>query len=326
MEKSDEFALIRSLSALLPQSKSSGVLIGIGDDCSVTQINDNDVQLVSKDLLVEKIHFDLNYTDFYSLGYKALAVNLSDIAAMGGRPLHFYLGLAFNAAETSEESIKELYRGIGDLAKREKVSLLGGDLTSSPDALMISITIIGKAKSDQLLLRSGAKIGDRIFLSGVVGDSSAGLDALRRGVGSDYQGLVDAHLRPSSELAFAQQLAATKYAHSAIDVSDGLSGDSLHIADASDCSLVIDKAKIPLSDTLREYAKHYHLDPYAFALHGGEDYKLLISGDSSLSKIFPTLIDIGEVVSRREYGSYIVDEEGKEKVLESLSWNHLKIS
>jgi len=248
-----------------------GVRLGIGDDAAWVE-HPRGSSLITADLLIEGIHFDLNWTSLADLGHKSLAVNLSDIAAMGGIPAYVVLSLGIPANFDSEQ-VDELYRGINRLARKQRVSVIGGD-TNIADALLISVCVIGDPINHPIR-RSGAQVGDDIYVTGTLGDAALGLELLRqkrhrhrRAAGQ----LLQRHHRPTPRLAAGALLAKRKLAKAMIDISDGLIQDLGHICTASHVGALIYQDKLPLSRAYRALAGKANL---RFALSGGEDYELL---------------------------------------------------
>jgi thiamine-monophosphate kinase len=265
-----EFGLIERVRRSLPQGR--GVRIGIGDDAAWVE-NRFGSSLLSTDLLIEGVHFDLKWMSLFTLGYKTLAVNLSDIAAMGGIPSYALLSLGIPAHFGSEE-IAEFYRGVKTLAHQSRVALVGGD-TSIAESLLISACILGDAPY-RPIARRGAKIGNDIYVTGTVGDSSLGLELLKSGSfprGTGPAGfLISRHRQPTPRVGLGVILARERLATAMIDISDGLVQDLGHICKASGVGALIWEDKLPLSAAYRDLAGK---SGAKYALSGGEDYELL---------------------------------------------------
>lgn len=299
------------------------VLQGIGDDCAVTRGDDGTLRLCTTDMLVEEVHFRLRDLSAAELGRKALAVNLSDIAAMGGWALDAYVAVALPAA-LDGRFLAELEGGMADLAAEHGLAVLGGDTTRSPGPLVLSITVIGAAEQGKVLLRSGARPGDRLYVSGPLGDSAAGLHALTQGHGDDDElarPLIARHLAPRARLELGRRLAQSGAARAAMDLSDGLSTDLPRLLAASSVSARVDAERVPLSAALKRYCEREELDPLALALHGGEDYELLLSGDAGLAQRVEGLIEIGEILPRAEACELVLHFEGQERALCPGGWD-----
>ena len=256
---------------------------GIGDDAALIKPHVNHEWLVSKDLLVEGIHFDTRLSSFQDIGYKAAAVNLSDIAAMGGTPLYLLLGLAIPPSRTTVD-IRNLYRGLNAFCKKFSVKVIGGDTCASRTDICLSLTVIGKVKTGHALCRDGAKAGDRIYVSGTLGDSGAGLHLLKKRHGNPGQlpqsvvrFLIMRHQRPTPRVELGQLLSTHQIASSAIDLSDGLSGDLHHICQAIQVGATIDTPYLPISRQCASYVKYSRDSLIDLALNNGEDYELLFT-------------------------------------------------
>ncbi len=258
----NEFELIGKFVAQFEVPKSPS---GPGDDCAV--IGKRGLSCVTTDAVVEGVHFTRRTFSLEDIGHKALAVNLSDLAAMGAVPDWFTVALGL-PEDVNGADLTKLARGMSKLANAHGATLVGGNVTSSKQ-LSLTITAAGTLPSKPLL-RSGAEVGDGLYVSGPLGDAAAGLECLREGF--NVKPLIAAQRRPSPHLAFAAH--ARKFASAAIDVSDGLAQDLGHLCTASGVGAELWSDAVPMSDALRDYASEQALD---FALTGGEDYVLLIS-------------------------------------------------
>lgn len=241
----------------------------IGDDCAILPYTEGHVLLITTDALVEGIHFLLDKISPYDLGHKAMAVNVSDIAAKGGVPFAATISLSMPKT-TTLEWLQEFYRGLQETAESSGAEIVGGDTTGSPGPLFISITVLGKMAKAQVKRRSAAKIGDIVCTTGFVGDSAAGLKALLDGLSSD---LIAVHQRPRPHLKEGAFLATFDEVHAMMDLSDGLASDTKRIADESNCQITIDPSKLPLSPTFIK--EGWQGDDLGF--NGGEDYCLLLT-------------------------------------------------
>ena len=234
--------------------RTEGVVKAIGDDCCVFRAPENKVILLTTDMLVEDIHFLKNAITPHELGRKTLAVNISDIAAMGGTPGEAVISIAIPAT-IEVEYLDRLYEGMKAIAREFGVNLLGGDTTSSPKHLVINVALVGWAAEDEVLYRSGAKEGDVIFLTGAVGASAAGLDIILSGRNFVKRGeLFEAHLNPTPQIKEGRIIAELKIAHSLIDVSDGVASDLGHICEESGVGAVLEESAIPVTETFQNYA------------------------------------------------------------------------
>ncbi len=257
-----------------------GVILGIGDDCaavSLKQIKGN--LLWTMDTLVEGVHFSLSYITLAQLGWKALVVNLSDIAAMGGEPLHALVSLGW-PPERDLALALELAEGLAQAAREYGVAIIGGDTVASPGLVAVTITLTGVVSPRRMLRRAGARVGDLIYLTGELGEAAAGLLVLKRRpeLDADLQAaLVAAHLAPKPQLAAGRLLAGQGLAAAAIDTSDGVASDLYHLCLASGVGAVIPAAAVPVSPRVLAAAPYLQADPMRLALMGGEDYQLLFT-------------------------------------------------
>lgn len=285
----DEFALIRLLNGNRPSMPggpaASGVMIGIGDDAAVLRPTGGKELVVSCDSMVESIHFRPETMTFRDIGYKAMASSLSDLAAMGAEPRWALIALAAPRS-TSAAALRELYDGLYACAERHGTAIVGGDTTSSPAGLTVTVTVIGEAAPGRALLRSAAKPGDAVFVTGPLGVSAAGLRALtdrgERAVPLErlperMRPLARAHRLPEPRFDAARVLAAAGpgICGALNDVSDGLASEAWEIAEASGVRVVLYADRIPQTAELLEYAAELRLDPLDWALYGGEDYELI---------------------------------------------------
>jgi len=322
-----EFGLIERVRRATP--KSRGVLLGIGDDAAWVASKFGSL-LITSDLLIEGVHFDLKWTSLFALGYKAVAVNLSDIAAMGGTPAYLILSLGIPARFRSED-IDEFYRGIRSLAKKNGVALVGGD-TNLADSLLISACLIGHAPY-RPVTRAGAKIGDDVYVTGTIGDAALALKLLKSKSPQPERGpaayLLARHHRPTPKVAAGTLLARERLATAMIDVSDGLLQDLGHICKVSKIGAVLWEEKLPLSPAYRALCGKDGTRP---ALTGGEDYELLFCAPprnrSRIAKLQHGTADlvmtrIGTCVSARA-GITVLDSAGKPLSIRAEGHDHFK--
>ena len=286
------------------QFQNSGVVLGIGDDTAVLDFPEGHSVLFCSDLLAEDSHFIRGLHPADSVGYKAVAVNVSDIGAMGGVPMHFVISLAA-PGDLDVEWVDSFYSGVAQACRNFKVSLVGGD-SSTAKSIFVDVAMVGRVKTGGAVRRSGAKPGDRIYVTGALGGSARGLQLLRNGVTNDPA--VQKHLypQPRHEIGAAVALKA----HAMIDVSDGLSTDLGHILEESKVSARIYRNKIPVASgaTMDE------------VLHGGEEYELLITTDANLDGI--PLIPIGEIIPSTDRHQILLVDGSGESVLEPRGWQH----
>ncbi len=255
--------------------RTEGVIKAIGDDCCVFRAPENQVVLLTTDMLVEDIHFLRDSITPHELGRKSMAVNISDIAAMGGLPGEAVVSIAIPPT-LDVEYLDDLYEGMKAMAREFSVNLLGGDTTSSPRHLVINIALVGWAAEDEVLYRSGAKEGDVVFLTGEVGSSAAGLDLILTGKKFGRKDdLLQAHVNPTPQIREGRIIAQLKVANSLIDVSDGVASDLGHICEESNVGAVLEESSIPVTETFRKYCGESGVECEKLMLHVGEDYVLL---------------------------------------------------
>ena len=307
---------------------STTVVVGIGDDAAVLKPVPDRLQLVTADMLVEGVHFNLSTTTEIQLGHKAIAVNISDIAAMGGTPRHAVISIALPAT-IPVDFVTKLYQGMKDLCRLYGVNIVGGDTVSSPGGLVINVTALGDVEPHQVVCRSGAKVGDIIAVTNTLGSSAAGLDMLKQEEWQQYDfatPLVAAHLTPYPQVKAGAFLAAAG-ATSMDDISDGLASELHEIAAASNVSLAIQADLVPLAPEVRKAAKVLGKDPLDYALYGGEDFQLLftmkpeqfrqIKEDDAGAKV----VKIGEVLPPGA-GVTMMGKEGQIEQLYPRGYNH----
>lgn len=329
-----EFGLIERLTSGF-ETVNRSTIKTVGDDAAVID-NSGKKTVVSTDLLVEGIHFDIMYTPLKHLGYKSVVVNLSDIYAMNATPKQVTVSLAISSRYTVE-ALEELYEGIKLACKNYQVDLVGGDTTSSLSGLIISITAIGEATEDELVYRSGAKVGDLICVTGDLGGAYLGLQILERekriylehpGVqpeleNADY--LIGRQLKPEARkdvIRFFKEMDIKPTAM--MDLSDGLSSDIFHICKQSGVGCDINEAAVPVSEDAYNMALNFNLDPITCALNGGEDYELLFTiepEDETKLNGEDAFSIIGQITAK-EKGCVLVTRSGNRHNLKSQGWNH----
>ncbi|MBI1922268.1 MAG: thiamine-phosphate kinase [Geobacter sp.] len=271
-----EFGLIGQIARKVSPDKT--VRLGIGDDAAATEPTPGCLTLTTSDMLIEGVHFDLDWCTPASLGRKSLSVNLSDIAAMGGVPRWFLLSLAIPPT-LPVEFLDAFIQGMLGLATEHNVTLIGGDTCSSRNGLAISVTLLGEQLPERVVSRSGARPGDLVFVTGTLGDSALGLEMLKKGERSGPA--VEKHLDPTPRLREGMALAEAGLPIAMIDISDGLAADLGHILEMSGVGARLLLDEIPLSPFYRERVADYASDPFRLALGGGEDYELLFTAPPS---------------------------------------------
>jgi thiamine-monophosphate kinase len=330
LSKVGEFGLIKKLRKRCTDATPE-ILTGIGDDAAAIKTGNKTI-LVTTDMMIEEIHFDLSFTSFYQLGHKFLAINISDIFAMGGTPKYFFISLGIPGNYKSEY-IDELYKGVAKTAGKFGIAIAGGDTCMSKSGFVLSGTLIGKA--DRIITRSGAKEGDGIFVTDTLGDSAMGLILLKRQkaegrklkarawaraprtckslTSGDESFLMKKHLMPEP-----MPVKNTSKITSMIDISDGLLIDLAHICDESKVGAVIYEDKIPVSRALEGAAKTSGKDPLQVALGGGEDYALLFTAPPNIKT---DAFQIGEITGK---GRIIIDEKGRRTRFKPEGYEHFK--
>ncbi len=323
-----EFGLIEQIRRTAARD-AKRVRIGIGDDAAALVLSPSSALLATTDMLLEGVHFDLATTDLFSLGWKSAAVNLSDIAAMGGTP-RFCLTALGIPPSLSVEDIRVFYRGVNACLKKFGAVLVGGDTCRSRTGLVISVSVLGEMEKKRVITRSGARPGDLIFVTGTLGDSGAGLEVLQRkaggrGQGTEVRKLIEKHLRPVPLVALGRKIAASGIASAMIDVSDGLSSDLGHICEESGVGAEIVAANIPLGAGVMSL-KTLERPALAYALSGGEDYELLFTVPPDKLRKFRSLrlaaSEIGVITRGRSMS--IVGRDGRKALLPASGYDHFR--
>lgn len=328
----NEFALIERIK---PNSivNPDRVIQGIGDDAAVEKISGEKYLLSACDMLIEDIHFLRNSITPWQLGYKSTAVNFSDIAAVGGTPTGILVSLGL-PEDIEVAFVDEFFKGVKSLCSEYNVNILGGDIVKSPFHIVVNITVLGEVSQDMLLLRSGAKIGDILLVTGTVGDSKAGLELLIRGKDKKnnlHSKLLSKHLTPEPPVREGVFLAGQGVVTSMNDISDGLANEITEIADASGVGLKIFAHKIPVSAEVEKLAFEMNTDVLSWALYGGEDYQLVITckkGEQEIlkknfkKKFKKELFEIGEIVSSSE--GIVMEKDEKLEVIKAKGYSHFK--
>ena len=327
-----EFGLIERIAARIPLEQASSVK-GIGDDAAVIDPQGLH-QVITTDMLVEGVHFDLGYVPLKHLGYKSVVVNLSDVYAMNAEPRQILVALAVSN-RFPVEALDELYEGMLLACRAFGVDLVGGDTTSSRSGLVISITAIGAAKKEDIIYRSGAKDNDLLVVSGDLGGAYMGLQVLERekavftetGAQPDLGGhdyIIERQLKPEARkdiIALLKQLDVHPTAM--IDISDGLASEALHIARSSGLGVRIYDDKLPIDPATYRTARDFDLDPSTCALNGGEDYELLFTvaqADFEKVKGNPSLSVVGHMTDAAS-GYHLVDKQGGLHELRAQGWD-----
>lgn len=329
-----EFGLIKRIKEKIELQQSSTIK-GIGDDAAIIEPEEKQL-VITSDMLLEGVHFDLTFSPLKHLGYKAVAVNVSDVAAMNARPTQITVNIAIGA-RYSVEAIDELYEGIRLACENYKVDLVGGDTTSSRAGLVISVTAIGEVAKGEAVLRSGAKVNDLICVTGDLGAAYMGLQLLEREKqaflanpemqpeleGNQY--VVGRQLRPEARMDVIYDLKELGVKPTAmIDVSDGLASELMHICSQSGVGATIYKDNLPADNQTLEAAMEFNLDPITCILNGGEDYELLFTvalTDFDKIKNHPEISIIGKITEASD-GVNLANKHGQSFPLQAQGWSH----
>lgn len=330
-----EFGLIDQITSRFNFHQKT-TLKGVGDDAAVIDLGNDQALLVSTDMLVEGIHFDLIYTPLKHLGYKSVVVNLSDIYAMNGTPSQITVSIAISN-RFSLEAIEELYSGIKAACDFYEVDLIGGDTSSTNKGMMISITALGHGKLSELVYRNSAKIGDLICVTGSLGAAYLGLQLLEREkqlflnnpeMQPDLEGqnyVVGRQLRPEARRDIIHLLNKNQVLPtSMIDVSDGIASEIFHICKQSEVGAFIEEESVPINQEAQLLAIKFNLDPITCALNGGEDYELLFTinpKDLDKIKFLPDIFIIGEIVPQAD-GIKLHTKGGNIHNIKAQGWQH----
>lgn len=333
-----EFGLINHLTEHVEIYNPESSLKGIGDDAAVIKYDTDKTTLVSTDMLVEGVHFDLTYSPLKHLGFKAIAVNLSDICAMNGIPKQVTVSIAASN-RFSVEALEELYAGMLYACKKYKVDLVGGDTTSSTSGLIISVTAIGEAKQEDIVYRNGAKEKDLVCVTGDLGGAYMGLQILEREKfvfkdnpqlqpdleGNDY--ILERQLKPEARVDIIELFKSLDIKPSSmIDVSDGLASELMHLCTQSGVGCELYEDKIPLDPQTFDRAREFSLDPTVCALSGGEDYELLFTlpmSEYDKIKNLPDFTIIGHITPKSS-GLNLVAKAGTSHPITAQGWNSFK--
>ena len=341
-----EFGLIDRMTEGL-ELRNASTLRGVGDDCAVLQYSSEAADprrlLVTTDMLMEGIHFDLTYTPLKHLGYKAAMVNLSDVYAMNGTPRQLLVSIAVGR-RFKVEHLDELYAGIRLACERHGVDIVGGDTTTSLTGLAISITCIGEAQAEEIVYRSGAKDTDLICVSGNLGAAYMGLRLMERekrifesqksnpetAAQPDFSGreyLIERLLKPEARRDIIQRLhEAGIRPTSMMDISDGLSSEAIHICKQSHTGCRIYEERIPIDYQTAVTAEEFNMNVYTAALNGGEDYELLFTVPLTDHEKVEQLDDIKVIghITRPELGAKLITRDGNEFDLKAQGWNPMQ--
>jgi thiamine-monophosphate kinase len=306
-------------------SKDKRVLVNIGDDAAVIKPSKDKLLIFTTDTLMEKVHFDLKYFTFEQIGWKAMAANLSDIAAMGGLP-KFALVTIGLPVSISVENVISIYDGMNEVAKRYKCKVIGGDTLFSPKGIFISIALLGEVEKKFLVKRKGARKGDLICVTGDLGEAEAGLEFLKK-YPRKKPTLVKKHLTPFPRINEARTLVKNLKISSMIDISDGLSSELFHLTEENNLGAIIYEEKIPISPNGIKAGNLLKRSPLLWALSSGEEYELLFTIKkkelTKLEKIKEKVkvSVIGEMLEKKE-GIFLMERSGKKRKLTKTGFIH----
>ena len=318
-----EAGIIRLVQEKGPTGLAAHIRKGIGDDCAVLETGGKRCLLVTTDTLIQGIHFTDQTLPPEALGWKALAVNISDIAAMGGTPRTAFLSMGLKR-ESRISYLESFMAGFKGLADETAVVLAGGDTVESPSFVAVTVTLLGDCLPENLVYRSGARVGDDLWVTGPLGNAAGGLFLLREGLSSEpsgYVSLIQAHQRPAPRLGEGIALGESGLVHAMIDISDGIAKDLGHICEQSHTGALLQATSIPMSDALLRLAADAKKSPLDWALHGGEDYELLFTASSSDEQKIVSLttevsgsppVKIGTVI--KEDGIWLEGETGRNRL------------
>jgi thiamine-monophosphate kinase len=330
-----EFGLIDRLKTILAAPRKSDLIIGIGDDAAAIKIGDNRLLLVTCDIQVEDVHFRSKFLAPYQLGKRAIAVNQSDIAAMGGIPTYALVSASL-PENLALNDFNSMFQGMTDQMAEYKGHIIGGNLARCDKKLFIDIFMLGKTNSKNLITRSKARPGNLIFVTGKVGSSSAGFAVLEKYHGScpkKFSELVLAHQKPQPRVKMGVELAKSGAVTAMIDISDGLAIDLDHICGMSNVGAEIFQNEIPVSDMIEEVAKFRRKDKWDYPLYGGEDYELLFTAKPGREKTIARIaarckVPVAAIGSILHSGAglWLVQSDGSRIHLEPRGWNHFSFN
>lgn len=348
-----EFDFIEQIRRRAPRKKAraadahhSSLIKGIGDDAAVMRASPGRDLLISTDLLVEDVDFRRDWMGAPLLGHKALSVSLSDVAAMGATPRWALLSIGVPRAVWESRFLDEFYEGFFALADERGVTLIGGDVSRTPERIVVDSIVLGEVRRERAVLRSGAQVGDRIYVTGALGGAAAGLRLLESGTRlpksfahrsrlSATERLLLRQLRPDARAAWGELLGETRLATAMIDVSDGLSSDLAHLCRESNVGATIEATRVPVDASIERAAARLSgaapgepLDPLALGLHGGEDYELLFTVNSRQARRVPEAIGgvpatyIGNVTE--DAGRVRLIEGKRQRILRPSGYEHFR--
>jgi thiamine-monophosphate kinase len=327
-----EFGLIARIQQILPPATHPDLILGIGDDTAVIRQDDQRVILITCDIQIQNQHFRLKHTPPYQLGRRAMAVNLSDIAAMGGQPTFALVSLGLPKSFPGGD-FDALFQGLRDELAQFSALIIGGNLSHSEKDLIIDITLMGEACAGQFITRSGARPGDRIFVTGEPGAAGAGLILLEKfgtAFPAEFTRLVEKHRRPIPRIEAGQRIAQSGQATAMIDVSDGLAGDLSHLCTMSQVGAEICENQLPLAQDIQAVATLAGKPALEIVLHSGEDYELLFTLKADTPEAMlrsmahetgVTLTEIGKIIPE---SGFFIRSANQRTPLSPTGWDHFR--
>jgi thiamine-monophosphate kinase len=329
-----EFTLIDRIRKILPESGNRDLLVDIGDDTAVIRMDDRRALLVTCDIQVEGRHFRFDRITPYRVGRRAMAVNLSDIASMGGKPTYALVSLGLPAV-FPVKGFDRLFEGMRDEMLPHGAYVIGGNLAQTARELIVDVTMLGEVDLSRVLTRGGARPGDRIFVTGTLGASGAGFQAMRvfgEKVPRKFRELVERHVLPAPRVTLGRRISGAGVASAMIDLSDGVASDLFHVCTRSGVGAEIREERLPLPRHIEEIAEKSGRSVLDLALHSGEDYELLFTVPPGVSdrkiRAIPgdtgvPVTEIGKIVAREE-GYRLVDSSGARTPLKPVGWDHFR--
>ncbi len=329
-----EFPLIDRIRKILPPAGSGEVLVDMGDDTAVIRLDERRALLLTCDIQVEGRHFRLDRITPYQLGLRAMAANLSDIASMGGAPTYALVSLGVPGSFPVDRFDK-LFEGMRDALSPHRAWIVGGNLARTEDVLVVDITLLGEADPARVLTRAGARPGDRVFVTGTLGASGAGLEVLRAfgtAYPAQFEEMVRRHLSPTARVELGQRIARSGLATAMIDLSDGAASDLFHVCTRSGVGAEIREDRLPLPAHMGEIAQRCGRSTTDLALHSGEDYELLCTVPAavpeeevrSLAEGSDVSITAIGTITERSEGYRLVDSRGNRTALAPAGWDHFR--
>lgn len=329
-----EFPLIDRLEQIIAVERPD-LLIGLGDDVAVLSMPGDELLLATIDIQIERVHFLPEIITPEQLGHRALAINLSDIAAMGGHPWFALVSLAL-PADTAVEWIERLYRGMRVTADQFGVAVVGGNMSRTRSEIGVDVAVLGRVQRDHLLTRSGARPGDQVLVTGHLGEAAAGLHLARNPdlplAPADREFLLERYLTPTPRLAEAAVISRRRQATAMLDLSDGLSSDVGHICERSQVGVRMYEALLPITPAVQQVAGMLHQPAWHLALAGGDDYELCFTAPpavvdelaNAVVQATGTSVTVVGQILPSEAGRWLVLNDGQELPLEAAGWQHFR--